>query len=258
MRYTLTFLLLLVLVLKTNAQIEKLNEYKYVIVSTKFDYLKKPNQYQTSSLVKFLLKKNNFNVFLSDDILPADVAANRCLAATVLVTDDSSLFKTKNYIEFKDCYGNLIFKSEQGSSKDKDYKKAYHEAIRNAHKSMFTFQYKFDGTLKNNPVLVKDEVVKITAPKTNLIKKRKTKSEKKETIKTKETTIKVLYAQSKTNGFQLVNTQPKIVFELLNTSKKEVFVIKDKNGLFYKKNNVWVAEYYLSNKKIIATYQVKF
>lgn len=258
MRHTLTFLLLLVLVLKTNAQIEKLNEYKYVIVATKFDYLKKPNQYQTSSLVKFLLKKNNFNVFLSDDILPADVAANRCLAATVLVTDDSSLFKTKNYIEFKDCYGNLIFKSEEGTSKYKDYKKAYQQAIRNAHKTMFTFQYKFDGTLKNSVVPAKENAVKKAAPKINIIKKSKAKPVQKEIIKTKETAIKVLYAQSKTNGFQLVNTQPKIVFELLNTSKKEVFVIKDKNGLFYKKNNVWIAEYYLSNKKIIESYQVKF
>ncbi|MFT4577172.1 MAG: hypothetical protein ACI9SI_002114 [Polaribacter sp.] len=36
---------------------EKMNNYKFIIVSEKFDFFKKSDMYQTSSLTKFLLKK---------------------------------------------------------------------------------------------------------------------------------------------------------------------------------------------------------
>ena len=40
-----------------NAQIEKLNDYKYVIIPEKFDFVNESDKYQTSSLTKFLLKR---------------------------------------------------------------------------------------------------------------------------------------------------------------------------------------------------------
>ena len=54
----------------------------------------------------------------------------------------------------------------------------------------------------------------------------------------------VLYAQEITNGYQLVDSTPKVVYVALKTSMKDVYMIKGSNGTISKKNGVWVAEYY--------------
>jgi hypothetical protein len=60
--------LLLVLLLTSNffvlAQEKKAPNYKYIIVPERFSFLKQNDQFQTSSLTKFLLKKNGFTVVL--------------------------------------------------------------------------------------------------------------------------------------------------------------------------------------------------
>jgi len=45
---------------------------------------------------------------------------------------------------------------------------------------------------------------------------------------------------------------------LLQTDLKEVFVIKEVNGIFYKQDTFWIAEYYENNELIQKAYQVKF
>ena len=55
----------------------KINNYKYVIVPSKFEFLKKKDQYQTSSLTKFLFEKYGFNAYLDSDKLPEDLNKNR-------------------------------------------------------------------------------------------------------------------------------------------------------------------------------------
>ena len=78
--------------------------------------------------------------------------------------------------------------------------------------------------------------------------------------KLKETVIKenILYAQSKENGFQLVNTKPEVLFQILNTKNNELFIIKNKNGILYKSKDNWIAEYYENNVLIVKKYQIKF
>ena len=68
----------------------------------------------------------------------------------------------------------------------------------------------------------------------------------------------MLYAQAKSNGFQLVNTTPEVVFIILKTNIKDVFVIKGKNGIIYKNGNIWVAEYYENTKLVVKQYHIKF
>ncbi|MBT4869509.1 MAG: hypothetical protein HON45_05340, partial [Polaribacter sp.] len=75
-----------------------MSDFKYIIVPNKFDFLKKSNQYQTSSLTKFLLQKKGFRVFLSTDSLPVDLLQNRCLALTAIVSDASGVLIVKNKI----------------------------------------------------------------------------------------------------------------------------------------------------------------
>ena len=64
--------------------------------------------------------------------------------------------------------------------------------------------------------------------------------------------------QAKANGFQLVNTTPEVVFLLLKTNVKDVFVIKDKNGILYKVGDVWIAEFYENDRLTTKTYLIKF
>lgn len=250
----ITTAFIFLLAFSINGQQEKLNNYKYIIVSEKFDFLKQTDQYQTSSLTAFLLKKKGFRVFLSNEKLPKMVTENRCLAITASVLDDSSLFSVKNKIQFKDCYGAVLFTSETGKSKEKDYKKAYHEAIRNAFTSMENLEYSYKPLVKDVKVeKIIDEVKvpkKVVAPV----------SVSNKTVKSAELPIakNVLYAQGIENGFQLVNTKPEVVFIALKTKMENVYIIKDKNGILYKNGINWVAEYYKNKVLVTKSYQIRF
>lgn len=241
------------------SQQTNLDAYQYIIVADKFDFLKEVDQYQTSSLTKFLLEKKGFKVFLSTEKLPEVLIRNRCLALFANVKDDSSMFTTKLLVVLKDCNDKIIYTSKLGSSKQKDYKKAYHEAIRNAYESMEDFEYSFTSNVISEQKMVEkeeiiaknisDEVVSNVVVSPKVILNSET---------TKDKNLTTLYAQEIENGFQLVNTKPEVVFVLLKTNIKDTYLIKDKNGSFYKKDTIWVAEYYLENKLVKEEYQVKF
>ena len=49
-----------------------------------------------------------------------------------------------------------------------------------------------------------------------------------------------------------------MVFVILKTKVKDVFILKDKNGVLYKKEGVWIAEFYKNSVLIEKKYQVKF
>lgn len=255
-------ILLIALFISTASFAQKtLHNYKYVIVPSKFDFVKSKDKYQTSSLTKFLFNKLGFTAFLDNEELPSELTDNRCKALTGTVFDDSGMFTTKSIVELKDCNNKVVFTSKEGKSKDKEYKKAYHEAIRDAFKSIsYSYQPLSENTVVAKQEVVQEaeevkepevveEVVNATADATENPKK---------TLKNLENKTNVLYAQPTANGFQLVNTKPEVVFKVLKTSVKDVFVIKDKNGVLYKDGNTWVAEYYNQNKKVVSKYQVKF
>ena len=117
--------LLFLMTMSVFSQQKIISDYKYIIVLGRFDFLKTSDQYQTSSLTKFLLQKKGFTVFLSTDKFPQDLLQNRCLALTARVSDASGILTVKNKIELNDCYGRLLYSSQFGKSKGKDYKKAY-------------------------------------------------------------------------------------------------------------------------------------
>lgn len=234
-----------------------LDQYQYVVVADKFDFLKKVDQYQTSSLTKFLLKKKGFKVFLSNETLPEEIVTNRCLSLFASVRDESNMLTVKSIIEIKDCYGKVIYASEIGRSKHKDYKKAYQEAIRDAYISMEGFEFNY----KPNLIVEEKLESKIVAPVKTLPKAIITPTIKEDVHKVENKVSEVfsiLYAQPKNNGFQLVNLKPEVVFIILKTNVKDVFVIKGKNGILYKKGENWVAEYYENNQLVKKEYQVKF
>lgn len=247
------FLLLVVYSLAISAQ-KNIKNYKYIIIPKQFDFVKSPDKYQTSSLTKFLFNKHGFTAFLNDEEFPEDLANNGCLALKAVVKNESGMFVTKNYIELKNCNNKVIYTSSIGKSKKKDYKKAYHEAIRKAFNSIKQLNYSYVP------------VVNKTEENSKVISSTQKKQEEPEPVKSDSKVVKksislkkeVLYAQPKPNGYQLVNTKPEVVFELLNTNVKDVFIIKNKNGILHKSNATWTAEFYQDGKKISKSYDVKF
>ncbi|WP_237276225.1 hypothetical protein [Tenacibaculum ovolyticum] len=230
---------------------KQVNKYKYVIVPNKFDFVKEKDKYQTSSLTKFLFNKYGFITFLADENLPVDLVDNKCLALFGTVKSNSNLFTTKTIVELRDCSGRIIYSSNEGKSKIKDYKKAYHEAIRNSFESIKKIKYKYEPVVGTS---IKQEVKNI-----NKIQKLKVISDSEMTTNNiKDANVISLYAQPTVNGFQLINTKPEVVFQILKTSVEDVFILKNKKGILYKDNNIWIVEFYLKGVKFIEKYQIKF
>jgi hypothetical protein len=237
---------------------KKINSYKYVIIPAKFDFVKKTDQYQTSSLTKFLFKKEGFRVYTTQDKLPVDISRNRCLALIANVVDESSLFTTKMKIELRDCSNAIVFASLQGKSKEKEFKKAYQEGIRNAFKSIKGLKYKYQPLETE----IKKDIEIIVPVKEETITSKEEQLPNGSLLKTSVTVSssspEILYAQPKKNGFQLVDLSPKVVFQLLKTSTKNFFILKDKNGVLYKSGENWLAEYYENDRMVQKTFQIKF
>ncbi|TYP98019.1 hypothetical protein C7447_103187 [Tenacibaculum adriaticum] len=247
-----TFLLLFVC--STIFAQKNINNYKYIIVPEQFEFLNQADKYQTSSLTKFLFNKYGFTAFLSNESFPDDLSNNRCIALTANVKDKSGMFTTKSVIELRDCFNKVVYTSSEGKSKNKEYKKAYQEAIREAFNSVKALGYKYvpfksevvvkGGKIDKKegaPVVGKENVIVIN-----------------QNPVTVNESVEVLYAQVKENGFQLVNTKPEVVFEILNTNVKDVFIIKNKNGILYKNNTFWTVEFYQNGNKTTKEYKIKF
>ena len=252
---------LFIMTLSLNGQEQNLNYYQYIIVSNHFDFLKESDQYQTSSFTKFLLKKKGFTVFLSNEQLPVALSENNCLAIKVDVIDDSGLFRVVSRLQFNDCYGNVLFTSEAGKSKEKEYQKAYHEAIRNAFNTLEDFQYSPEPTEDRLPVLSSEttpvaiEVVKEAVKALPVV----IASSVSIPLPDKPTIVdNSLYAQEIQNGFQLFNPKNTLIFQILKTNQKDVFIIENTNGVHYKKQNLWIADYYQDGQLVNASYQIQF
>ncbi len=286
-KYILT-LLTLFIILALPAQ-TNLNDYKYVVMPRKFDFLKEVDHYQLNSLTKFLFNKNKFNVFFDDENFPEDLSKNRCLTLFANVLQSKSLFTTKLTVELKDCYNNVVFVSKEGSSKEKNFKKAYHQSIREAFESFKSVNYTYSPKEINNqeienittdkenqldPIPAHEKVIKVIETKSDsklalpvpvtpeIPEKAEVKDELKNNDKkpSSEQIIPsdILYAQAIQGGFQLVDKSPKVVYTIFQSGKKEVFIVKGKDAIIYKLNDIWVlAEQFDDNLKVTSM-NIKF
>ncbi|PKQ43507.1 hypothetical protein [Confluentibacter flavum] len=278
--------LLVVFFLVANAFSQSnLNNYKYIIIPEKYEFLKENDQFQLNSLTEFLFNKYGFQAFMEGENYPDDLNANRCLALTTDVIKDSSMFKTKLQIELKNCNGLTVYTTKVGESREKDFNKAYAEALRNAFKELETKNYKYVPINNGSEVIVKEtknqtevvkEIAKLKAEIENLKQDKETQvvitEEPKESVPMvevpKEDILKVisasenvsgvLYAQAIENGFQLVDSSPKVVYKIKNTSLENVFMVEGKNATLYKKENNWIMEYYENNVLKQEVLNIKF
>jgi len=136
-----------------------LNSYKYIIVPNQYEFQKSADQYEINSLTKFLFEKYGFNTMFSGESFPEDLAKNPCLALKANLIDQGSMLSTKINLELVDCRNAVVYTSEEGRSKIKDFKKGYHDAIRKAFDSIPTFDYKYDGSNNNLNQAVSNKAV---------------------------------------------------------------------------------------------------
>ncbi|MEA1785904.1 hypothetical protein U1E44_07360 [Arenibacter sp. GZD96] len=268
-----------------------LNDYEYVIVPKKFDGFKTENQYLTSTYVKYLFTEKGFKT-VYDDELPQELNANRCLGLLIGLKDDSNMFTTKTTLLLKDCSSREVFASKQGTSKIKEFKAAYKEAIEAAFSSFNEVDYAYNGALTkdNSPLTVsfKDDVKQLGAPKETvsvptpnpLVVQRATPDEqlyksnepvpsqfKKAEVQFQVTpkgapadATAVWYAQVMPYGYQLVDSSPKVQMQLYKSSVPDVFMAKkeDKSGVVFRKDNKWFFEYYAGASPVIEEISIKF
>lgn len=261
----------------------QLNGYKYIIVPKKFEAFRANNQFQTSTLLKYYFSQNGFNA-VYDDALPQDLAKNRCLGLTADILDNPTMFATRLHIVLKDCKNTEIIRSIEGRSKVKDYADAYKEAIQEAFITFAGLNYHYEPKseqkeTKDGSVTIsfKDDVKKMKNEPDSLVVEQKATPDEQlyksvepvpsNIVKAEDKTAmsptwheSLLYAQPVENGYQLVDSAPKVVLRLEATSIDNIFLTKyqGNSAMVFKKGEQWFLEYSENGEKHQIELQIKF
>lgn len=218
---------------------QDLNQYKYVSVPSKFSFLKEKNQYNLNLLSKMYMQQFGFETYFDTDEVPKDFLENNCNKLYLDVLENNNMFSTKLTVVLKDCKGKVLFTSKEAENKEKDYKLSYNLALREALNSMKTIQYKYfgDKVVKEN----KDEV-------------------QNQSLNSESSVSSQLFAQPITNGFQLINAEPKVIYKIYITSVKDLYIATKGSlqGVLISKNKEWFFEYYQNEKLLSEKVEVKF
>jgi hypothetical protein len=141
-----------------------IDSYKYILVPKQYEFQSSADQYQINSLTKFLFSKAGFTTLYTDDQFPTDLASNRCLSLKAVIKDDSGMFKTKVIINFIDCTNKVVYSTTETFSKNKDFKKAYHDAIRKNFVEIEELNYTYTAPESMPKVAMKEEKIVVTKP----------------------------------------------------------------------------------------------
>ncbi|WP_343306991.1 hypothetical protein AAHN97_07745 [Chitinophaga niabensis] len=256
-RYIL--LLFLLVSLSGYAQQQTINNYKYVLVPEKFSFLRETNQYELNTLAKSLLEEKGFSAYFDNSDIPKELAGNRCNALTAEVVQKKGLFVTNLTLILKDCQGNIVFKSKEGKSREKEFDVSYTMALRDAYTSLKDVPYAYNGTTNAAPQQVAPApavgIISTTssAPLPTPVPPPAAPAETKDAAGT-------LYAQSTATGYQLIDTTPKKVLTLFKTSVPDYFIADNgtSHGIVLKKNGTWYFEYYKDDKLMAEKLLIKF
>ena len=236
---------------------QNLNEYKYAMVPAKFSFLKEENQYNLNVLTKMYLQKYCFETYYGNETYPTDFAATNCNKIFIDLVNNSNMFTTKLKVVIKDCKNNILATSVEGTSKEKEYPVAYNEALRMAFDNFGVLRmHKFQASQKSleengepSKIVVANEIILNSKSEVN---KYKTLSS--------NVVFGQYYAKPITNGFQIINSESKMIYKIYNTSTKDFFIALKgtTNGVFFLRNNNWYFECYEQEKLITEMVSVKF
>ena len=201
---------------------------KVIIISNKYEFQKEKNTYNINTMLKAILVSNNYQVFFEDEVLPVEIAQNRCKALTGVLVDNSNMFLTKMKFQIKDCQNNLLFETAEVKTREKDIQNAYIETI-----GLLSPELK-----KYKPVVTNaKEVVEIPSDVVS------------------STISKYQYVQI-ANGFAIMDATLKVALQIYKTTNPNVF-IADKfgvKGVFTKIENKGIFEYYMNDKLVVEEY----
>ena len=248
-------ILLLFILTSSYAFSQSVNDYQYVIVPVKYDFLSKEDLYGLNTLTKLLLQKYGFKAYLSNEEIPLNTDNQKCNFLYADVIQDKSLFVTKVKVALKDCKEKVVFETQFGSSREKEFAVAYNQAFRESGKSFDKLNYRYNGKNGIAPEVTISEILASKAQSLDIIESTSSSNQ----ILT-ENTETFYFAQPTTNGFQVVDSEPKVIMKLYTTSQKNVFIgLKgNTNGVVISKNGKWFFEYYDGDKLISESINLRF
>lgn len=218
---------------------QSLNEYKYAIVPSKFEFLKEKDQFRLNTLTKLLIEKYGFVTYFDSDVLPNEVVESNCNKVYVDVKSNGNLFVTKLTVVLKDCKNAVVYTSIEGRSREKELQVAYNQALREAFSSFDKLEYKYSGNSNvNSNVNSKSNVNENSNSKSPLLNQ-------------------MLFAKPLgPNLIQLLTNDtdiPNLVLTISKTNNPSIFIVEEamRQGVVYKKNNEWIFDYY-ENEKLIS------
>lgn len=127
---------------------QQINDYKFISVPNQFEFQKETNSYEINALTKFLFNKYQFKAFLDSD--NESKMFSVCEVLRVSMEKNSGFLDTKIKVILKDCNGKVVYTSPEGKSIKKDYKQAYHEAIRKALNDPRIKNHKYTSIVSKN------------------------------------------------------------------------------------------------------------
>jgi len=236
---------------------QSVNDYKAVIIPLKYEFQKSDNQYRLQTLTKVNLNKAGFRAFYSNESIPLELN-ERCNILYVDVKNESTFLVTKVRVVFKDCYGVVVFKSEIGKSKEKEYGTSYNDALNEAFKSVYALQYKYNGKFLANKTEIIPVIVSAEITSEEEVPTLKDEIEAAKIIENKSPNL--LYAQPTAYGYQLIDSEPKVVMKVYKTSNPASFMASKGSvqGVLVSKDNQWFFEYYQNDQLISEKEEVKF
>jgi hypothetical protein len=260
-----TRILLLMLFIASYSFSQTVNNYKAVVIPMKYDFLKSDNQYRLQTITKVNLQKAGFQAFYTTESMPVEFN-DRCDLLYIDVKKDNAFLVTKLYITFKDCFGAIIFQSTIGKSREKEYGLAYSDALNEAFLSVNALQYKYNGTKAGSksaivpavsaPVaIVPAAAIPAVAAPVSAANK-----EANDLKITENNSVGLLYAQPTPYGYQLIDSEPKVVMKVYKTSNPASYMATkgSAQGVLVSKDNQWFFEYYQGDKLISEKIDVKF
>ncbi len=245
-------IVVLLLLLSNTIVAQSINDYKYALVPEKFEILRKKKFPRLVTMIKMQMQKYGFETYVTSETLPYDFSNANCNKVYVDLIEENSIFTTKVAVVLKDCKGTVLATSPFGKSREKDLAVAYDQAIREAFNNFSELKnYTYNGkvVIENLPttVLPTSENVKGNSVSNTV-------------SETHDAISGQLYAQAIPNGYQLVNSEPKIIMKLFKTSAKDFYTAVKGNlqGVLVTKNNEWFFEYYRNDQLISEKVDVKF
>ena len=263
---------------------QSVNDYQGVIIQLKYDFQKTDNQYRLQTITKMNLQKAGFKAFYATETIPSDIT-DRCSLLYIAVEKENAFLVTKLFITFKDCYGTEVYRSPIGKSREKDFEAAYVEALNLAFANIYSLNYTYNGntnfgskagiTAQAVPVMAAPAIVAPTSAVPSVTMTPAAAAValpvvaapvvavpaiNKESKTVDKKSNGLLYAQATSYGYQLIDSEPKVVMKVYKTSNANSYMATKGSvqGALVAKDNQWFFEYYQNDQLISEKVEVKF